>query len=249
MSPTYFIPGAGCGTEVWDPLIAELPSLRIERVVFPGFAGAPSGAPPPPLAAQIAREPGPVVLVAHSLGCFVGYRLAAELPQQVAALVAIDGPPSLGEFVMPDLDPSALIAEARRRADAFAQAPDWREQIAAQLETMVAPEHHAWLVAHVTQSDPAAVGAALHQAWTEDLRPLLPQIAGRVIVLVPVGGLPQAVCDYRLAAYRAQLRGISRCDIVVMDRARHFAMLDDPAAVAAQVRRALGPAARAHSME
>ncbi len=237
MAPTYFIPGAACGPEVWDPLIALL-AVSPRRVAFPGFAGTPPG-PPPPLADQLAAEPSPVVLVAHSLGCFTAYRLAAALPDRVAALVAIDGPPSLGHFVMPGLDDAARRAQARARAGAFAHAPDWRAQIAAQLETMVAPEHHAALVAHALRSDPAAVGAALYQAWTHDLRPLLPQIRAEVIAIVPTGGLPAPARAARIAAHRAQLDGLARRDLVVMDHARHFAMLDDPAGVAVHVQRAL----------
>ena len=112
----YRIPGAACDGFIWHALDLDASwSDRSHDVRLPGFCGEPPAPGPAPMLdavrdALLPRVAGSVVM-AHSLGAFIAYQLAARV--DLAALIIIDGAPALGPLM------GIERAEAQRRADVF----------------------------------------------------------------------------------------------------------------------------------
>lgn len=242
----FFIPGAACGPDVWRPFARRMAErCRAHCVGLAGFAGI---APIEGSLLQAARSElgqrlrechAPATLFAHSLGCFIAYAVAADVPDHVAALVLVDGPPDLGELMMGEIDKEGRVRVATARAEWIAGLD--RGGLAKELERGFAPmvKGHAELGALVragAKSDAPTLAAAMHELLTTDLRPLLPSITAPVLAVLPSWPdreeLPRVS---RIARYQAQLAGLESVEITVVPGTRHFVMLDDPEALAARV--------------
>jgi pimeloyl-ACP methyl ester carboxylesterase len=212
---------------------------HLHLVDVPGFAATPTvdGSAlehvEDTLVREVSRCARPVTLAAHSLGCFVAYRVAATCAEQVAALVLIDGPPALGHMVMPGLSDEERAREASRRAHSLARldGAGFQQHLRAAFEVMVqdTPMLDA-LVTEASRTDPRALAAAMRTLWTTDLRPLLSRITAPALLVLP--GTPAAYARQRDAEYRTQLAGLAALEVEVVADARHFVMLDRPTELA-----------------
>jgi pimeloyl-ACP methyl ester carboxylesterase len=94
------------------------------------------------------------------------------------------------------------------------------------------------------RSDPAAVASWVGAVLARDLRPGLSGIRAPVLVLAPYYA-PDAMLQNngtaqdKLAYYRELMAGTPRLEVEAIDKARHFAMIDQPEAVTEAVRRFL----------
>ena len=200
-----------------------------------GFAGPPAIAPPmldqvrSELAAYLrAHHLVRPVIIGHSLGGFVALWLAATEPALVGGVVVVDAVPFLPAL----MQPGATLAQVRPQAEAMrtmlsALAP---AQFAAQNRQSLAmmitdPRNVDAVAAHSQRSDPKAVAEAMYEVMTTDLRPLVGRVRAPTLVLAAGAGQPAA--EVR-TAYDAQYRDLVGHTLVVVDKARHFIMLDEP---------------------
>jgi N-formylmaleamate deformylase len=234
--PMVLIPGLASSGEVWEGVVRHYQGSRQCHVLtLAGFAGQP--AIPPPFLETVRKDLAryireqklekPVV-VGHSLGAFMAFWLAAAEPDLVGPIVAVDGLP----FYSALLDPQATAESSRTMAELFrgmARVPQSREEREAQsrqmLAAMISKEKDLekalrWSLA----SDPQAVGQALYEIITTDLRKEVAAIKTPTL-LIAAGAGPTPARQVE-AAYLKQIEAIQDRRFRLAEKARHFVMLD-----------------------
>jgi N-formylmaleamate deformylase len=223
--PVIFIPGLGCPGGVWDDTIARLSGVQAHVLTLAGFAG--THPIKPPLAAAVRKElvryiranqlARPIV-IGHSMGGTIAYWLAETAPDLIGGVVVVDAGPALS-----DTDP----ATARALRNTWAQAGDDElpEQVKNAYSGMVAdPKHIAPFLDAIAKSDRQTMGDAIYELVKTDLRADLGKITAPLLLVLADGGYQQT--------YRAQVEPVADKQIVVVPKAKHFVMLDEPEAFA-----------------
>jgi pimeloyl-ACP methyl ester carboxylesterase len=221
--PILFIPGIACPGEVWQDTVARLgDGVQAHVLTLAGFAGETPIRPP--LLAKARRElvryirsnhlKDPIV-VGHSLGGFLAYWLAATAPDAVAGIVVVDAGP---RYFADD-------EEARLLRNTWAQAGD--DELPQQVRTVFSwmandPEHIAPFIDRIARSDRQTIGDAVYELVKTDITDQVGSITAPVLLVLADGGLQ--------GRYRKQAAGIAQLEVVVVPKAGHFVMLDDPAA-------------------
>lgn len=235
-----FIPGLASGSWTWKADAERLAkSHTVYLLTLPGFDGKPvkPGTTIESLQADLKtlieherlKKP---VLVGHSLGGTLSLGFAADHPELIAGVVAVDGLP-----VFPgteNLTDRAALAQGAR-AQIENQTP---EQFAQYQQAYMArvgaidPDRARKLAEWSSRSDPHAVADFAAQALQLDLRPKLKSITVPVTEISPfyppdfaAMGLDEAG---KTNYYRMLLAGIEKLDVVSISPARHFVMFDQP---------------------
>ncbi|MFC0251847.1 alpha/beta fold hydrolase [Massilia consociata] len=255
--PLVLVPGLASGPWVWQDLVRRFSGERAVYVVtLPGFDGRPAplgAAADSPLASARAalrelvtsRRLAKPVLVGHSLGGALALAVAQDLPALVGGVISVDGLPVFPgtEDLAPEQRPM-MAAAVRQRVDAAA--PDAyanQQQQYMRTQGLVDMGKAADLAALALRSDRTAVGAYMADLLAADLRPGLPKITAPVLVLVPYfapdAGQDGITAPMKLDHYRSLLEGTPRLELAPVMNARHFAMIDQPDAVAGAVRQFL----------
>jgi N-formylmaleamate deformylase len=236
--PVLLIPGLASPGSVWDATVAHYQDRYTLHVfTLAGFGGQP---PRPGLTLEAIRADvlgyiaqqglSKPIIIGHSLGGFLAYWLGATAPGNVGPLVAVDGLPFLPAL----FDPKATAASVRSEALQFGAR--FRNMTHAQFVEglrkgitiqATGAENQAQVVAWCAPSDPTAVGNAMAELLTTDLRPLLKDIRVPVLLLAAVGGIPADSQPAARSVYEDEVSSIPDHQVVFMD-ARHFIMLDDP---------------------
>lgn len=243
-------PGLGSSPAVWDEVVGELSAdYRIHLVHVAGFAGrAPNGDP----ATVIERAAAEVIqhldcegvdsalYAGHSLGGFLGLRLAAEQPERIARLVVVDALP----FYPLIFSPAASVETVRPQADAF------RDQILAQddaafeaaqrmgVRSLVKePAFHDTVVEWSLASDRATFANAVHALMTTDLRGRLAEIDTPTTVIVAANAFaPRARVE---PLYRDAYADLDGVELAIVEDSYHFIMFDQPETFLTALRGAL----------
>jgi len=79
------------------------------------------------------------------------------------------------------------------------------------------------------QADPGAVGTAIAEMMTTDLRKRSGRISAPVLLIGALGAAPAPMRESFRAAYQAQVATVPKASVLFAERAKHFVMLDDPA--------------------
>lgn len=247
-APLILIPGLSCGSDVWQTTAEALEDeYQLHLIHLPGFAGRPAVEPPflPRLQGEIIayvrqqKLQRPIVM-GHSLGGFLAFSLAATEPDLFGPVIAVDGVPFL----------PALINAAATEESTRAQAEGMRammgalsaEQFAAQnrmaLSTMITAAADVERMAKTSQaSTPIAVGQAVYEMMTTDLRDDVATIRSPVLLIAAAAhaGTEEARDGVR-RAYESQVASIPNHRVALATDARHFVMLDDFDFLLAEVR-------------
>jgi len=223
--PVIFIPGLGCPGDVWRDTVAHLDGYETHVLTLAGFAG--TQAIDGPLAAstreQLARyvrdrKLDHPVIVGHSLGGFIAYWLAAAEPGLVGPTIVVDSGAALGGD---DADANAAAGRQARGLWRDASDEQFVQQVHAIFGQMSAkPDRLAPMLDVVAKSDRRAIGDAIYEQFTTDLRPMLSAIRSPVLVVLADGGLQDGM--------RAHANKVPNHTVVVVPGAKHFVMLDEP---------------------
>jgi len=225
------IHGWGLGSAVWRPLLAPLArSCRLHLVELPGYGNAPDDTAALTACARslLATLPASVTLCGWSLGGLLAMRAALLAPQRISGLVLVGATPC---FVQrsdwPAAQPASLLAGF---ADSLQQRPAATRQrfvaLLCQGDSQARTLTRS-LLGQLRQEAPPAVAAlqrGLEWLRDTDLRPLLPAIARRSLLL---HGANDAVSP--LAAARWLQRTLPACRLEVFPDAGHAPFLTDPA--------------------
>jgi N-formylmaleamate deformylase len=224
--PVIFIPGLGCPGSVWRDIAAHFDDEHYETHVLTlaGFAGQPRI--DSPLAKTTRDELAryirvhhlehPIV-IGHSFGGFIAYWLAADEPELVGPTIVVDAGAAIGD------DREALAAEAVQVRDMWSKASDdqFRDQVRMIFGSMAQNRDRlAPFLDDIARSDRAAIGDAIYELYTTDVRPELPKIHAAVLAVLADGS--------EQAQFRTHASKVPKHRVVVVPNAGHFVMLDDP---------------------
>lgn len=242
-APVILIPGLASSGEVWDGTVEHYcggGKRQCHVLTLAGFAGVPAieGALLPAVEQQLSdyiakqkiKQP---VVIGHSLGGFIGLKLAADHPDQVGRLIIVDALPALGATQLPSAT-SAQLKEmgegmrSRMMAQDAATAAAGQQQM---LRTMVTKQQDVDRIeAWGKRSDRVTVINAMADLMSEDMR----QNVGRIKAPTLVLGSWIAYKDYGTKPvfeqmYATQYQLLTGVKVELSDNARHFIMYDDPA--------------------
>jgi pimeloyl-ACP methyl ester carboxylesterase len=245
------IPGLSSSRETWRATAVRLKDhYRLHLVQVDGFAGEPaqangSGPVLVPVAEAIdayIRKQGlaPAVVVGHSLGGTITLWLAEHHPQDLRKALVVDALPFFAAVMM---GPGATPERVTPMAEALRHAPPQPADASAKMlgALVTAPDNLAMVSAWSRASDPATVQNALADDLEMDLRPDLAAIKTPIVLLYPDNvslGAPPGAMD---GLYKAAFAPAPSVRPVRIDGSRHFIMLDQPAAFAAQLDAFLAP--------
>lgn len=235
------IPGLSCGGDVWDGTVTALQEeYDLHVVTLAGFAGLP---PVDPEGSYLTHIRDSIIgyirqeslespaIVGHSMGGFLAYSVASQYPKEIGAVVAVDGLPFYGALMNPAASPEArresvrkiLASFERLSVEAFRAQNEWT------LRTMIRdPLEVERIAATSGLSDPSAVGRAMAELVTTDIRADLGKITAPILQFGAFGALGEGeMRDTMTARYRDQLAAAPQA-IFVETSTLHFVMLDNP---------------------
>jgi pimeloyl-ACP methyl ester carboxylesterase len=244
--PVIFIPGLASPGNVWDGAVAHLGGhVQAHVLTLAGFAGVKPV--DPPFLQQVhdqivqyidANHLDHPIIVGHSLGGVMSLWLA-ETDPAIGGVVDVEGLP----FLAAAMDPSATADKAMKMGAGM------REQLLAAPHDQFVGFMHQFLAAMVSdpanakmlndaadKSDQTTVANAFAELLAKDLRPDLGKITANVtVVAAGSGNAPNETRDVIESTWKAQVDAIPHHQLVVVDGAKHFVMLDKPDAFYAQL--------------
>lgn len=241
------IPGLTSTRRVWQGQTDTLmkAGYRVHLVQVNGIGGTAPGANAlgpvmPALVSDLARYIetrglGRVRIVGHSMGGFAALNLALDRPDLVSAIMIVDAVPFFSVLMGVD-DPEA----ARPRAEALREmsaalagkavpAPDCASPSGLARGMAKTPAAQCVVDTDAASADPAVRGNLMYDLMTTDLRPRLPDLTVPVTMLYPIDP-PTVTAEAAASIYPVQYRGTPAIAFVPVEGARHFIMLDQPAA-------------------
>jgi pimeloyl-ACP methyl ester carboxylesterase len=239
--PVILIPGLASSGEVWKDTAAHMcVKHQCHILTLAGFAGVPAlpGERLLPAAEQqlaeyiTANKLVKPTVIGHSLGGFLGMKLASDYPDKVGRLVIIDSFPALGATRNPAVTKEQLQAVAAQMRDGMRNQDDAsysavQQRIAATMVT--APENAQRIVEWGKQSDRATVADAMYDIMASDLREDVGRIKAPTLVLGTwisyKAYAPKEAIEGLFKAQYAKLPGVK---VELADSARHFIMYDEP---------------------
>jgi len=240
-----FVHGLAASPECWEESGEYLGhGVRTHAVHMRGFSGlAPSGFRSPmnflkPTADALAgyirlQRTGPVAVVGHSMGGIVSLILARDHADVVDRLMVVDVPAYFSVLINPFATPSSMapLAQHSRRTYIEKSKPDLQDELRRTTEKLVRdPAQVARIVRWGMTSDRQTTADVMAEVMVTDLRGDLQKIQAPVDVLYawdrasPVGKL---ALDQ---VYASSYSGLQRGRKQRIDDARHYLMLDQPAA-------------------
>jgi len=246
-----FIPGLSSGPWSWSEQIAHFsPSYTVFALTLPGFSGRPFAGSPDLFAAFSAdfwamlnaQNVSRPVVIGHSLGGTLAIALAEQHPDRLRAAIALDGLPV---FPMLAQSTAAERASAAKQMAAGIAAESHDQLLAYEVQYMKAigtvdSTLVQTLAENCANSDPKAVAAWGAADLSIDLRPQLKDLKTPVLELMPYAKPSPYSEDQTLAFYHMLLAGAPNAKVEPIEGARHFAMVDQPAAVDSAITQFLG---------
>ena len=240
-APIVLIPGLASAGEVWDGTVAHYCGAKHQCHVLTlaGFAGQPA-IDGPLLSAVEQQLSGYIaankfdhpIIIGHSLGGFLGMKLAADHPDQVGKLIIVDTLPALAAIQAPGITREQMKQMADgMRARMLAQ--DAAARKASNLQTLrsmiTRQEDIDRAIGWGQRSDPATVVNAMAAMMADDMRQDISRIKAPTLVL----GSWIAYKDYGARPmfeqlYQTQYQQLPGVKVELADNARHFIMYDDP---------------------
>jgi N-formylmaleamate deformylase len=238
--PMILIPGLGCGGDVWDDAVSHFQSTyQCHVITLAGFAG--TTAIEAPFLQQVRdglrdyirdRKLEKPVLIGHSLGGFLGFWMGVENPELVGPIIAVDGVPyypALNDAnVTPDLQ--RPVAEKFRQFLREQTPESFATMNKANLSRMITDPAKLKKVAdQANKSDPKAVGQAIYELMTTDLRSQLPAIQAPVLLIAATDSQAAVKEQKRQTeAYLTQMKTVPKHKVAFARKSRHFIHLDQP---------------------
>ncbi|MGV7210664.1 alpha/beta fold hydrolase [Oxalobacteraceae bacterium A2-2] len=246
--PVIMIPGLASPGSVWDGTVQHLcgATRQCHVLTLAGFPGQPAIEGPllPQVEQQLSdyirdNKLGKPVIIGHSMGGFLGMKLAADHPEQVGRLIIVDALPALGARQVPNITGAQLkqIADGMRVQIKAAPAQSFDDNARRNAATMVSGEANIERVAAwVKQSDRNTVIDSMADMMSEDLRPAMPRIQAPTLVLGSwIAFQAFAPRDALVSVYTDQYAKLPGVKIDISDTAKHFIMVDDPAWMYARI--------------
>jgi pimeloyl-ACP methyl ester carboxylesterase len=246
--PVIFIPGLTCDGHVWDATVAHLGGkVQAHVITLAGFAGKPPIDKPllPTVKDELveyikANHLDHPTLVGHSLGGFMTFWIAESAPDLIDRGIAVDGAPFLPGLIDPNATVESTTANAKVLTDQMRGDPQkFAGGIHAFMGSMMHdPTKYAAVVDASAKSDPTTTADAMFFLFQTDLRPDLGKITAPMVAIVADndGQVPREALE---ATWHAQIDKVAHHELVVIEHAKHFVMLDQPDAFQAALDKVL----------
>ena len=248
-APMIFLPELSVAGSVWDGIVSHFKDqCQCHVVELAGSAGHPPIEATPLLAAvrdELAayireQKLRRVVVIGHGLGGFIAMCLAADYPDLVHRLVIIDSYPF---YMGAGLNPQATLQDGEKAGQAVFETsnsppdPEYERKAEMAKKILVSrPEHVARIVLWRRASDRLTAGKALRELLSSDVRDQLARITAGMLVVGTWMGKHRFTGATRQEIerlFRSQYARAKNWKLVLLDNARHFAMLDDPEGLSA----------------
>jgi N-formylmaleamate deformylase len=231
-----FIPGLASPGSVWDGTVAHFGGkVQAHVLTLAGFAGQPPVQGPylQQVHDQIvqyidANHLDHPIVIGHSLGGVMSLWLG-ETDPAIGGIVDVDGFPWLPAAMNANAtaDSAAKMAATMRQEMMGAS----REQFAGFMHqflgsTVSDPANAKMLDDAADKSDQTTVTNAFIELVRLDLRPDLSKITAPVIIAA--AGVSEMAHDQLEVAWKTQVDAIPHHQLVLVDGAKHFVMLDKP---------------------
>ncbi len=242
--PVILIPGLATPGAVWDETVKHLEGkYECYVVTIAGFGGMPAvktddllGNVRDQLIAYVREHKlEKPVIIGHSLGGATALAMGEAAPDLLSDIICVDGLPFTAAVMMPGVQD---VESAKRAAAA------WYERMKGQTgESFAAYQRNVVIPSMVTKpedvtrvaemcgkSDPVAVGQAMNELLTRDLRPDLGKIKCPILVMGALAQILQYAPRPAIEQnYKAQFMNAPQTRFDYFEKAKHFIMIDDPA--------------------
>ncbi|MFD2367366.1 alpha/beta fold hydrolase [Pseudoduganella sp. GCM10020061] len=248
--PMILVPGLASGAWAWQGMVERFKGDHVLYVVTPaGFSGrAPLQGDLVAATRQalkdliVQRGLKAPVLVGHSMGATLAIMLAQDEPALVGGVVAIDGLPVFpGTEDVPREQRAQMAAQAKASAAGMtpamyeAQQKNYMRTIGS-IDMARADD----MAVMSSSSNPAVVTDTMASLLALDLRDRLATIRAPVLVIAPYYAPDVAQenisMEQKLEYYKTLMAGTPKLTVMPVSPARHFAMIDQPDAVASMIR-------------
>ena len=238
--PMILIPGFASSGKTWDSTVAHYKDqYECHVLTLAGFAGEPRIEAPfletvrKDLAAYIRdNKMNKPVIVGHSLGGVLALWLAEREPDLVGPLVIVDSLPFLAAIMNPDATAESVKAQAEQMRKMYSGPPTEQTEKMGEMAVkamVTSPADFEMIMGWSRKSDRVAMGDAIYEMMTTDLRGDLDKIASPTLVLGTWIAYKQYATREEVEKnFRTQYAKLKNYDFVLSDKARHFVMLDDP---------------------
>lgn len=246
--PVILIPGLAGGPWVWKDTIADLEKTHVVyAVTLAGFDGTPAPSPEgnwmdradASLAQFIAQNHlDKPIIVGHSLGGTLALRFAGRHPDLAGGVVAVDGLPIFPgmERVTPE-QRAAIAAQLKAKTEAASPAEFKAQQLAYMQGIGTLDPATAERVAPLNaRSDQKAVARYMAEDAGADYRADLKAAKAPILEITAFAdkdaqmGPVKITEDQKIAYYRSLLADAPNAKVIALAPARHYVMLDQPAA-------------------
>jgi len=237
--PVVLIPGLASPRAVWDGIAPDLARHhRVLLVQVNGFGGDDPGANAganssggvlPGIAADIVRYLDDnhiqrTAVIGHSMGGLVGMMLAKDHPDRLSKLMIVDSLPFFGVLVGPNATVDTVRPIAQQMRDGLVNSHGTQ---ASPPNMSVTDAGRAQIGAWLNASNRAAVGQALYEDMTTDVRGDVPAI-GRVPTTVLYAVPDPAMAAMFRNVFQGAYAAAPSIRLVPVEGAAHFIMLDQP---------------------
>ncbi len=244
------IPGLGSSPATWDGIKDALSErYTVHLVHVAGFASRAPNGPPDTIIARAAQEIvdhldcnkiESALYAGHSLGGFLGLKLAKDHPDRIKRLVIVDALPFFPLLFSPQATADTAAAQAegfkmqilRQSAEEFAQT----QQVGVR-SLVKNSEYHGTIADWSIASDRATFASAIHSLMTTDLRPALKDVSTPTTIIAASNAFaPRSRIE---SLYQSAYASLETADIRIVEDSYHFIMFDQPEIFETELLRAL----------
>lgn len=248
-TPMILIPGLASGAWVWEDTVRQLEKDHVLYVVtLAGFDGKPATEGPLLEKAKASlfeliqtKKLDKPVLLGHSIGATLAIWFAQQHSELIRGVIAVDGLPVFpGTENTPAEQRPALAARFKTQMTAPTPEIFAAQQLQYMRGMSVIDENLALSAAsHTSKSDPAAAANYASEIVSMDLRKDMNKVLVPLLEISPYYAADFASRNISMEAknayYLSLLQGAPKVQVVAINHARHFPMLDQPQAFAEAV--------------
>lgn len=249
--PIILIPGLSSGPYVWDDTVKQLEADHaLYLVTLAGFDGKPALQGQGPMIEKAkqsllemitSKQIVKPILVGHSLGATLSTWFAQEHSDLIRGVFAVEGLPVFPRTENVPPEQRTLMAQGMRTQMASASQETFAAQQLQYMQTMGVIDQTLakTLASRSATSDRMAVAEYMGELLGMDIRINLAAIKVPLAIVSPYYAPDMAAHKVteqdKAAYYGALLKGTPQLEVISINEARHFPMLDQPTIFAAKL--------------